>query len=614
MAFRSSELHVTRSGYLRDLPEDDAATSPAIPGAAATALYLQEAGDPSVISVTDINQGQLGDCFLLASIGEIALWHPEAIMNMIAANTDGTETVTLYLAANGQLPTYGTTSFKPTSITLSNTFPGNAVNNGASQDVVNGVKEIWVQVLEKAVATLGGGYTSIANGGSPMIAMEELAGQQTSWMSPGSLTLQTLQADAAAGDLIVMDTPSVGVLPYNLVNDHAYMFESVNLVNGTPMIQLGNPWGFNQPQAIPLSQLASGIIEVDIGQFVDNNLITGGTGDDTKTLIAPVTNASVDLGAGKDTLILADGTNSATVANTETVVGGTGDDTIVLATVSSNASIDLGAGNDHLTLGNFTNVATVANVETMTGGTGNDTVTLRTPLTSSDSVDLGAGRNKLTLADGGNTDTLNHAATLIGGTGNDTITLGGALVNGSVDLGGGSDTLALTNLTNRISVANTETVFGGSGNDTIILTGSAAQSVIGGAGMNFITGNTAADRFVFDQNAYGDITWLTNFSTAKGDTIALDTTGQSSFLANTYDLGGAALVLGTSLADVADWAARIATTLNNGGKGGFLYEQDTGELFYSANGSFAGGGTEIGIVTSNGSTPWTFDPNSFVQV
>src|SRR5690349_24763804 len=36
-------------------------------------LYLQEAGDTSLISVRDINQGQMGDCFLLSSIGEIAL-------------------------------------------------------------------------------------------------------------------------------------------------------------------------------------------------------------------------------------------------------------------------------------------------------------------------------------------------------------------------------------------------------------------------------------------------------------------------------------------------------------------------------------------------------------
>ncbi len=157
-----------------------------------TALYLQEPGDTSLISVHDINQGQIGDCFLLAAIGEIALFHPSAITNMIYANPDGTETVTLHLTASGQLPNYGTTSFKSTAITVNNTFPSNAVNNGASQDVVNGVKEIWVQVLEKAVATLGGGYNYIANGGNPMIAMEELTGQSASSIAPASLTLSTV--------------------------------------------------------------------------------------------------------------------------------------------------------------------------------------------------------------------------------------------------------------------------------------------------------------------------------------------------------------------------------------------------------------------------------------
>ena len=148
------------------------------------------------------------------------------------------------------------------------------------------------------------------------------------------------------------------------------------MVNGTPMIQLGNPWGFNQPQLIPLSQLSSGIVEVDIGNFVDSNLITGTPGNDAITLSALVSNASIDLGAGNDTLTLANGTNSATVANTETIIGGSGNDTITLATAATNASIDLGAGNDTLAFGNFTNSATVANVETLIGGNGNDTITL----------------------------------------------------------------------------------------------------------------------------------------------------------------------------------------------------------------------------------------------
>jgi hypothetical protein len=397
----------------RSTPTPAAITaSPIITRAISTALYLQEAGDTSLISVNDIHQGQIGDCFLLASIGEIALWHPSAIMNMIRANADGTETVTLHLAASGQLPTYGTTQFRSTTVTIDNTFPSNAANNGATQGVVNGVKEIWVQVLEKAVATLGGGYNYISYGGNPMIAMEELCGQTATYISPASLTFSMLQGYMAAGDLTVMDTPSAGVLPYNLVNNHAYMFESVTVLNGTPMIQLGNPWGTYQPQPIPLSQLSRGIAEIDIGTFVDSNLITGGPGNDTITLSALVTNASVDLGGGNDILTLANGSNSATIANTESVIGGTGSDAITLATAANNASINLGAGNDTLAFGSFTNSASVANIETLTGGIGNDTITLASALTAAMSVNLGAGNNKLTLTAATNTGTLNNVATL----------------------------------------------------------------------------------------------------------------------------------------------------------------------------------------------------------
>ena len=160
--------------------------------------------------------------------------------------------------------------------------------------------------------------------------MEELTGQAATSISPTSLTVQLLQSYMAAGDLIVMDTPSSGSLPYDLVNSHAYMFESLTMVGGTPMVQLGNPWGSYQPAAIPLSQLPRVIAEVDIGRFVASNNINGTAGNDTITLPNAVTNASIDLGAGSDMLTLANGTNVATVANTETLIGGAGDDTITL--------------------------------------------------------------------------------------------------------------------------------------------------------------------------------------------------------------------------------------------------------------------------------------------
>jgi len=230
-------------------------------------MYLAETAGTSAINVADINQGQLGDCFLLSPIGEMALLKPTSISNMIHVNANGTETVMLYEASNGRLPTWGTTAFKPVYETINNVFPNYSVDNGATQDVLKGQKEIWPQVLEKAVATLDGGYGAIANGGSPLTAMEELTGHAATFMSPASLTLAALQSFVAAGDLIVMDTLSKGALPNGLFNNHAYMFEGVTGSGSTALAHFGNPWGFDQPTAMPVSQLSRGFSEVDIGHL-----------------------------------------------------------------------------------------------------------------------------------------------------------------------------------------------------------------------------------------------------------------------------------------------------------------------------------------------------------
>jgi hypothetical protein len=186
---------------------------------------------------------------------------------MIKVNANGTETVTLYTDKNGHVAGYGATAFKAVTITIDNTFSSAGVNNGATQDVLAGKKEIWPQVLEKAIATLDGGYSAIANGGNPMIVMQELTGKSAISLSPSQLTLQKLQAFIAEGDLIAMDTGG-GSLGFNLVNHHAYMFEAVTIVKGAAMIQVGNPWGFNQAALIPLSQLSKAFVEVDVGHFV----------------------------------------------------------------------------------------------------------------------------------------------------------------------------------------------------------------------------------------------------------------------------------------------------------------------------------------------------------
>ena len=229
-------------------------------------LYLTEAGDHTAISAGDINQGQLGDCFLLSSMGELAIYDPAAITKMISVNANGTESVALFESPSGQAPGFGATQFSQTSQSVTNVFSDAGVNNGATQDVVGGSKEIWSQVVEKAYAQANGGYAGIANGGSPVLALQQLTGHTAQWESPAAATAASLTADVNAGDLIVMDTQNASSLPYNLVGGHAYMFEGMVNSAGVSCVKLGNPWGFDQPSLIPVAQLShSGVVEVDIG-------------------------------------------------------------------------------------------------------------------------------------------------------------------------------------------------------------------------------------------------------------------------------------------------------------------------------------------------------------
>src|SRR5689334_3776364 len=101
----ASDLDGVLSPVLPDvgLPVEaaQAVGTPVQVGAMSQALYLTEAGDTAAISMNDIHQGQMGDCFLVSPLGDLAKTHPDAIRNMIHQNADGSESVTLYVPKTG---------------------------------------------------------------------------------------------------------------------------------------------------------------------------------------------------------------------------------------------------------------------------------------------------------------------------------------------------------------------------------------------------------------------------------------------------------------------------------------------------------------------------------
>jgi hypothetical protein len=214
-------------------------------------------------SMNDINQGYLGDCYLLASLAETAKQDPSAITSMFTSNGNGTYGVRFYVN--------GTARYVTVNSSLAN--GGNIFNSGA---------DLWASLAEKGYAELqasgvvtgnsvnfGNSWTTIGNGGAPEMALEEITGASAitdfranggSWAkvvynssfgvtgyTTGNSTasvLSTLASDLALGDDLVLSSwtnakDSSGKT--TLVASHAMSIYGYDAATG--MLQVRNPWG-----------------------------------------------------------------------------------------------------------------------------------------------------------------------------------------------------------------------------------------------------------------------------------------------------------------------------------------------------------------------------------
>ncbi len=213
------------------------------------------AGGPSY---TDVGQGHLGDCYFIASLGEVALASPQSIRNMFTANGDGTWTVRFfhqegtrqvadYVTVNRELPESGGCFI----------FAGGG--SGAFQPISSASNVLWVALAEKAYAQLAeegwsrpghsaNSYRALI-GGTGKAPLQQVLGEATQEVGGGSLTKQninTLIADVQAGKLITLCTKS-GSGEYfsgtNIIKDHTYYLKGYNAKTG--LFTLVNPWGYD---------------------------------------------------------------------------------------------------------------------------------------------------------------------------------------------------------------------------------------------------------------------------------------------------------------------------------------------------------------------------------
>jgi uncharacterized protein YccT (UPF0319 family) len=192
-------------------------------------------------SYLDVQQGYVGDCWLMSSLAEVAVRDPSDIQSMFTykgTGTDNGDTVGVYSVR--LYDTSGAAHY----MTVDTELP----DGGQYYDqVTNGV--LWVALAEKAYAEANGrGWVetqyvgqdsySALNGGYPSWALQAITGKSAS-----DIAINPTDAAAAwnSGKFVVLCTPPNPSNEY-IVGDHAYAMVGYNASSSTPFTMY-NPWG-----------------------------------------------------------------------------------------------------------------------------------------------------------------------------------------------------------------------------------------------------------------------------------------------------------------------------------------------------------------------------------
>ncbi|OHV28106.1 peptidase C2 calpain [Parafrankia soli] len=184
----------------------------------------------SGVTPSDVGQGAVGDCYLLAALIGIAQADPGLLRRNLRENPNGTVSVTVHLPT-GAVP-----------VTVTRSLPARA---GAGQEIAAdadnaaGEPELWAALYEKACARMAGSYARL-EGGDPATAMEYLTGTTAARRPPSAVGVDELAARLAAGGVVTVVTRSDLPPGCGLVPNHAYAVLKADARTG--QVLLRNPW------------------------------------------------------------------------------------------------------------------------------------------------------------------------------------------------------------------------------------------------------------------------------------------------------------------------------------------------------------------------------------
>ena len=216
------------------------------------------AGAGTGFDADDVQQGQIGDCYLIAGLKALALRDPDALRRLITPNPNGTWTVRFgdgsEVVVSAELPRDGR-----------GLPPFASTGNGRTDD------ELWPMLVEKAYAQRYGGWDEIA-GGHQSEAIENLTGRPADDIPASSVTVADLARRWRDGEILGIGTLSgtddaddvdrwrreeapepyrrgrIGSQSAALHPRHAFIITAVDEANGT--VTVTNPWYVNGPAIV----------------------------------------------------------------------------------------------------------------------------------------------------------------------------------------------------------------------------------------------------------------------------------------------------------------------------------------------------------------------------
>jgi hypothetical protein len=193
-AVASEAFHTSLKERLRGLAGDRVGAVPAV-------AFIRGRTDDRAVHPSDVEQGQVGDCFLLAALIALAEVQPKQIEKMIYPHGDGTWSVALYDKRGNRKLYRVDNRFRldpkgPGGIGAVFAHYGDAdrraVANGVSFGKKTRVFEVWPGLIEKAYALRVGGFDTLDWGGHGEEALLALTGRRAKVRKVKSLSIHQL--------------------------------------------------------------------------------------------------------------------------------------------------------------------------------------------------------------------------------------------------------------------------------------------------------------------------------------------------------------------------------------------------------------------------------------